>query len=130
MEKYLEILPGNVINKIFVFNSHPVAELFKKSQAYQEYEGCDCGEDVCDCSFVDFYFLDWRSENCCGACMMAWRDCQCWCSNCGDECSVCRYNCYKGKYCSSCDRNYPKECICCPNCDLLLIFGNVYKSYK
>ena len=31
MEKYLEMLPENVISKIFVFNSHPVADLVRES---------------------------------------------------------------------------------------------------
>ena len=30
MEKYLNILPEEIINKIMIFNSHPVADLFKK----------------------------------------------------------------------------------------------------
>lgn len=30
MEKYLEILPKEIINKIMIFNSHPIADLFKK----------------------------------------------------------------------------------------------------
>ena len=30
MESYLEILPENVVNKIMLYNSHPVADLFKK----------------------------------------------------------------------------------------------------
>ena len=29
MESYLEILPENVVNKIMLYNSHPVADLFK-----------------------------------------------------------------------------------------------------
>ena len=31
MESYLEMLPENVVNKIFVFNSHPVADLVRES---------------------------------------------------------------------------------------------------
>ena len=35
MEKYLEILPKEIINKIMIYHSHPVADLFKKSECYK-----------------------------------------------------------------------------------------------
>ena len=30
MEKYLELLPEEIINKITLYNTHPVADLFNK----------------------------------------------------------------------------------------------------
>ena len=30
MEKYLEILPEDIVNKISLYNSHPIADLFKQ----------------------------------------------------------------------------------------------------
>jgi hypothetical protein len=30
MEKYLEFLPEDIVNKISLYNSHPIADLFKK----------------------------------------------------------------------------------------------------
>ena len=30
MEKYLEMLPEHIVNKIILYNSHPVADLFKQ----------------------------------------------------------------------------------------------------
>jgi len=35
MEKYLEILPENIVNKIMLYYSHPVADLFKNSKYYE-----------------------------------------------------------------------------------------------
>ncbi len=37
MEKYLEMLPEDIVNKIILYNSHPVADLFKKSKTYQSF---------------------------------------------------------------------------------------------
>ena len=37
MKKYLEMLPEHIVNKIILYNSHPVADLFKKSKTYQSF---------------------------------------------------------------------------------------------
>ena len=37
MEKYLEILSQEISGKIALYNSHPVADLFKKSDCYNNY---------------------------------------------------------------------------------------------
>ena len=36
MEEYLKLLPENVINKIFVFNSHPVADMIHECNRCHE----------------------------------------------------------------------------------------------
>jgi hypothetical protein len=34
MDFYLEYLPENIVSKIFTYSSHPVSDLFKKSESY------------------------------------------------------------------------------------------------
>ena len=38
MNNYLEKLPQEVFNKIMLYNSHPVADLFKKELELDDYE--------------------------------------------------------------------------------------------
>ena len=95
MEEYLKLLPENVINKIFVFNSHPVADLFKKSERYQAYEVEKNMNNSCDRKlfFPGFVFYERRIKNRCGICEEVWRDCKCYCHNCGEYCSACHRQC-------------------------------------
>ena len=37
MEKYLEILPKEIVNKIVLYDSHPISDLFKESEPYQSF---------------------------------------------------------------------------------------------
>ena len=87
MEEYLKLLPENVINKIFVFNSHPVADLMR--EAIDKF--VDDNDDHTIYSdltmFSCLYFEEYYFNNHCK------------------------------KYCGSCDYHYPKVCICCPRCD-------------
>jgi len=104
MEKYLEMCPKNVINNIFLYNSHPVADLFKKSTAYSKYnryyieddgsKHYPCREKACckedDDSFRKFYFYNWVLYHGCDKCMKPWRECECWCFGCCHDRSLCR----------------------------------------
>ena len=38
MDKYLEVMPENVIANIFTYSSHPVADMFKKSECYMMHD--------------------------------------------------------------------------------------------
>ena len=65
MENYLDQLPENVINKIFLYSSHPVADLLKQNESYRTnhddqidvmYEG--------SISFIDVYFIPFYCSHC------------------------------------------------------------------
>ena len=115
MEEYLKLLPENVVNKIFVFNSHPVADLFKKSRAYLKYRNNDHFKEDDD-SFNKFYFNYWILYHGCDKCMKPWRECQCFCYN-GHDRSLCHGNCYEHRWCMSCLKySIPKTCKSCPRC--------------
>ena len=37
MENYLEQLPDEIVNKMYLYMSHPAADLFKESKTYQSF---------------------------------------------------------------------------------------------
>ena len=86
-------LPEAIINKIMLYVSHPVADLFKDSEAYKEYNEECCWLSGEPQSFNDFYFLRYYINHCCDCCAKPWRDCQCWCVDCWIEYSKCRGEC-------------------------------------
>ena len=89
----MDILPEHIINKIMLYISHPLADLFKQSEAYKDYnQECSwlSGEPQ---SFSDYYFLLYSINNNCDCCAKPWRDCQCWCCDCWKEYPTCRRSC-------------------------------------
>ena len=126
MEEFLGKLPTTVISKIMMFNSHPVADLFKQSESYMYYdeESTFYHTENRYQTFSEYYFEQYMLDNSCDCCAKVWRDCQCWCSNCGDEHKCCKASCHDSKtsqptdrWCCSCDRYYTGHAICCPGCD-------------
>ena len=79
----MEILPREIINKMFLFTQHPVAELFKK-----EFKGCI--EDMNDDENFSYQWADMKEQRKYQGCFYSCRHCgddvnydeQC-CSNCG-----------------------------------------------
>ena len=61
----MEKLPESIVNKIMLFNSHPVADLLKQSTAYREYHSEQI-EMLYEGSvtFVDVYFLPFYCSHC------------------------------------------------------------------
>ena len=76
----MDKLPREAINKIMLFLSHPIAEIFK--EAYIQY-------------FKDKEEYDEELENYCDCCANLWDDCRCWCQ-CGNEYKFCHYSCVNG----------------------------------
>ena len=74
----MENLPRDIINKIFYFTSHPVAEVFKVEL------------DIAYLRFME----DVEIDEYCDCCAHVWSDCHCICSNCHDDYRSCRYGCY------------------------------------
>ena len=101
MEKYLEMLPENVVNKIMLYNSHPVADLFKKQF-----------EDDFDFHFNHFYKRGNEKVLRCQDDDMLFASDYLPCKPQPREPKA-----KPNKYCSSCDYYYPNECMCCPHCD-------------
>ena len=83
----MDKLPREVINKIMLFMSHPVADIFKEAyiQYFKEREE-EQDEEELD---------DEELENYCDCCARVWDDCECWCQ-CGNEYKFCRYSCVNG----------------------------------
>ena len=84
-------LPQDIEWNIKKFMSHPCADIIK--QAVEDMETDDDHFSLGD-SFSEHYFQHYYLNNSCGACAERWRDCNCWCSNCGRLCRDCRYECY------------------------------------
>ena len=64
MESYLKMLPEDIVNKITLYNTHPVADLFKQSEAYKTYDEDEewdwkCGPH----NFSDYYFMIRRQDH-------------------------------------------------------------------
>ena len=98
MEKYLEMLPENVVNKIMLYNSHPVADLFKK-----EFE---------DDLLLHFTPHKTRTHIKCYDDMILFAYDYLPCKPQPREPKA-----KPNKYCMPCDYYYPDECMCCPHCD-------------
>ena len=73
----MENLPREIINKIFYFTSHPVAEVFKVEL------------DIAYLRFME----DVEIDEYCDCCSKLWSLCHCICSNCHDDYRSCRYGC-------------------------------------
>ena len=78
----MEKLPLEVINKIFFFTSHPVADIFK---TYLEITEVTSTQD----RQIDIDILEY-----CDCCACKWSECSCWCSSCSGRYCICRYSCY------------------------------------
>ena len=74
----MDKLPKEIINKIMLFTSHPVADIFRKEAELAYDRMKDDGE-------LDGY---------CDCCAKLWSECYCVCSNCGANYSECKYGCY------------------------------------
>ena len=110
MESYLDILPEEIVNKIMLHNSHPIADLFKESETYQSFHKCfpnseiryhDDGEEFIHEAFFIEHWASLQYEK---------REIH---DDDSDDDSDDRCE----KYCDSCDYYYPNVCICCPRCD-------------
>ena len=80
----MNTFPDVVINRIMLFVSHPCADIIREHFRQLEEQESEEEEDV----------SDWDYDAHCDCCVELWEDCQCWCSNCGDEYSSCRASCY------------------------------------
>ena len=132
----MEKLPQDIINKIMLYNRHPLADLFKTEFRYELSEHFDYGWDG-NCSDDDQLFacrhLQLLKELAyqCDCCAEDWHNCQCLCSNCGDEYKCCQASCYDkpdelelDEYCDCCAECWD-DCQCwCSNC------GDEYKCCK
>ena len=76
-------LPENIINKILLYVSHPVADVIK-----DEIEDIDS-----DVSFASYYFTKYYQENMCDCCASLRRDCDCICNYCSDTYKNCMMRC-------------------------------------
>ena len=74
----MEKLPREIINKIFFFISHPVADIFNLEL------------EVALARFA----RDIEIDEYCDCCECLWTECECICANCHDNYSTCRYGCY------------------------------------
>jgi hypothetical protein len=138
MEELLGKLPLDIVNKIYLYLSHPIVDMIENDWnnmlAWEGY-GDTWDEFVSiqlkrykekhrkkpkHCLIIGreidywkrhymetiFYFHEDRPQtfsenyferhmidNSCDCCVKPWRDCQCWCSNCGDEYKCCKANC-------------------------------------
>ena len=119
----MSILPESIINKIILYNSHPLADLFKQSESYKYYneESVFYFREDRHQTFSEFYFEQYMLNGCCDCCAKPWRDCQCICSNCSNDYSLCKSSCHDNpqpdKWCCSCDRYYTGYAYRCPGCD-------------
>ena len=68
-------LPENIINKILLYVSHPVADVIKDEIKDSDY----------DVSFASYYFMKYYQDNMCDCCALLRRDCKCICNNCSDN---------------------------------------------
>ena len=83
-------LLDDVVNKILLFVSHPCADMirdhFKQLAEYREAEYNVLRAMVDEEQESDEEDdSEWDCDAHCGCCIELWEDCQCWCSNCGDE---------------------------------------------
>ena len=128
MEFLKLVLPSEVVSKVRLYHSHPVADMlhpwilkFKwgnafdndlpellgfrkhfhlvvldtlKHQQWERRPCSECGDPnwKCECP-------SGCEEELCDCCCELWDHCQCMCHNCGDEYSVCRYNCFVVERC-------------------------------
>ena len=76
-------LPENVINILLLFVSHPCADIIRDHFRQLEEQESEEEDDS-----------DWDYDAHCDCCVELWDDCQCWCSNCGDDYSFCRASCH------------------------------------
>ena len=83
-------LPKEIEWNIVKYMSHPIADLIKQEITYYNKESL---EDI-SWTFSEFYFDQYVMVNSCDCCIKLWRNCQCWCSNCGSDYAVCRASCY------------------------------------
>jgi hypothetical protein len=60
MKMILENLPKEIINRIMIFNSHPLADVFKKSECYNMFRTMHSDED-----FSDYWSEVYRPMNGC-----------------------------------------------------------------
>ena len=92
-------LPEHIWNKIMLYNSHPVADILREyTDIYEKLTLSDLRDNRKQFRSFANYVRHVESEkiykNSCDCCMLLWEDCQCWCSNCHEELSTCRYDCY------------------------------------
>ena len=95
MEKYLEFLPEDIVNKISLYNSHPIADLFKKEfkdDLDLHFNHYRKGKSFDDIVLFAFMYLPVKPQQ---------------------KTIEPKTN----KYCSSCDYDYSNEYTCCPCCD-------------
>ena len=78
----MEKFPREVINKIFFFTSHPVADIYKL-----ELKIAEAALKQHRQNYIDSFMY-------CDCCACKWSECQCLCSNCQDNYRICRYGCY------------------------------------
>ena len=96
MEKYLEFLPEDIVNKISLYNSHPIADLFKKEFKddldlhFNHYRKSKSFDDII---LFAYMYLPVKPQQ--------------------KTIESKKTN----KYCSSCDYYYSNVYICCPCCD-------------
>ena len=74
----MNTLPREIINKIMLFISHPVADIFKIELEFA----------------YDKMKADGELDKRCDCCVKLWTECYCVCSNCHGHYSDCRYGCY------------------------------------
>ena len=107
MELLKFVLPSEVVSKVRLYHSHPVADLlnpwifkFKWGNAEENpLPEFDYTRKQFHLVILDTLSRE-RGFNHCDCCAELWDDCQCWCDNCGDEYNVCRYNCYQEPMCN------------------------------
>ena len=78
----MEKFPREVINKIFFFTSHPVADIYKLELK------------IAEAALKQRRHIDIDSLQYCDCCACKWSECRCWCSNCVGRYCICRYSCY------------------------------------
>ena len=81
----LQELPENIINKILLFVSHPVADLIKE----------EIEDNYSDVSFASYYFTIYYQTNMCDCCALLRRECKCVCNNCYDNYKNCMMRCFE-----------------------------------
>jgi len=66
MEKYLEFLPEDIVNKIMLYNSHPVADLVREE--IDKFVDDDDDLTLFSCLYLEQYYNNHNCKKYCGSC--------------------------------------------------------------
>jgi hypothetical protein len=66
MEKYLEILPEDIVNKILMCATHPIADLFREE--IDKFVDDDDDLTLFSCLYFEEYYFNNHCKKYCGSC--------------------------------------------------------------